>query len=121
MAPTETHSEPWDAVYRPESQAEREDEKQLRESVAATNARSDLVWLLSGKRGRRIVRQQLREAGVSIGQTVSSSFQPNYGLMCFQGPQRDRALRLLADITALLASGELPQESVQLLMSETDA
>lgn len=102
-----------------EAAQQREEDARLRTRVAADNERDDLVWQLSGKRGRRIVRRQLREAGVAAG-AVQSSFHSNYGQMCFNEGLRVRGLELLSKITQLLASGELPLESFQLLMKETD-
>jgi hypothetical protein len=97
----------------------REEERTLRAQAAAQNERGDLVWMLSGKRGRRDVRRRLRSSGVFAGE-VSSSFHSNYGQMCFNEGLRVRGLELLSKITQLLASGELPLEHYQLLMTETD-
>lgn len=108
--------------YRTEAEQREIDEaRELRKSVASTNSKNDLAWLLSGKRGRRELRRQLREAGVIVGRSVSPSFRGNYGEMCRGADARDQAARTLSGMLAALAFGEIPAESVQLLIAETDA
>jgi hypothetical protein len=102
-----------------DGQQERADARREHAKVVADNSDDDIVWLLSGLRGRRCVRRQLRDAGVSLGQ-IGSSFHSNYGQMCFQEGLRVRGLQLFSSITRLLASGEIPLESFQLLMKESD-
>jgi hypothetical protein len=98
---------------------QRDEDRRMRASVSLENENGDISWMLSGKRGRRIVRRQLREAGITAG-AVSSSFHSNYGQMCFSEGLRVRGLQVLSKITQLLASGEIPFESFQLLMMEKD-
>lgn len=97
----------------------REVERRRRAEAASENSDRDIAWLLSGLRGRRIVRRQLREAGIAGG-SISSSFHSNYGQMCFNEGLRVKGLQLFSKITKLLASGEIPLEDFKLLMSETD-
>jgi len=110
-----TEHDPFDL----DAQAAREEDRRLRDSVAADNQKDDLVWMLSGRRGRRIVRRQLREAGAMPG-SISSSFHSNYGQMCFNEGLRVKGLQLLSRLTQLLVHGEIPFENFQLLFMETD-
>lgn len=79
----------------------------------------DVCWLASGPRGRRILRQLLREAGIDImAASVGSTFHSNYGQMCFAEGARARGLTLLAKLTKALATGDLKLEHWQLLITE---
>lgn len=57
----------------------------------ARQERDDLVWLMSGPRGRRIVWRQIDRAGVLTG----SSFSPDAMTMAFSEGVRNPAMRLL--------------------------
>jgi hypothetical protein len=102
-----------------DAQEAREEDRRLRERVAADNEKDDVVWMVSGRRGRRTLRRQLREAGALPG-SISSSFHSNYGQMCFNEGLRVKGLQLLSKITQLLVHGEIPFEHYQLLFTETD-
>ena len=54
----------------------------------------DLKWLMSSKRGRRIVNRLLKNAGV-----FRSSFHTNALQMSFNEGNRNFGLKLLADVT----------------------
>jgi hypothetical protein len=102
-------------------QAEREDQRRQRVLARTLVQRRDLVWLLSGRRGRRTLRRELRAAGFDIAHDeVASVFDRHHGQMAFQEGLRFSALRLLWPIMRLLASGELPFESFRDLMIEED-
>lgn len=65
----------------------------------------DLKWLMSNKRGRRVVARLLERAGV-----WRSSFNTNALLMSFSEGQRNEGLRLLEMITT-----HCPDRFVELL------
>ena len=101
--------------------SERDLERRQQAIAAELEEREDLVWLLSGRRGRRKVRRQLREAGFDISRdAVNTVFDRHHGQMCFHEGLRVRGLQLVWPIMRLLASGELPIESFRLLMTESD-
>ena len=54
----------------------------------------DVKWLMSSKRGRRIVYRLLQQAGV-----FRSSFNTNAMQMAFNEGNRNQGLKLLADVT----------------------
>ena len=58
------------------------------------NARDDLIWLMSTKRGRRIVARLLSDGGPN-----RSSFSTNAIQMAFNEGARNSALKLIADLT----------------------
>jgi len=67
-----------------------------REQLAKETEESDLKWLMSSKRGRRIVWRLLDRAGV-----FRLSFNTNAMAMAFAEGNRNEGLRLLAQIHAL--------------------
>lgn len=84
---------------------------------------SDIVWLASGPRGRRIIRRSWRNAGIDIqAARIGSSRAPqgSHGQMCFEEGLRARAFGFLAHLLRALATGELRLESWQLLVTEKD-
>ena len=64
-----------------------------RERLAKDNEDSDIKWLVSTKRGRRIVWRMLDQAGV-----FRMSFNTNSMTMAFQEGNRNSGNRLLAQI-----------------------
>ena len=62
--------------------------------LSALREAEDLKWLMSSKRGRRIVNGLLQQAGV-----FRSSFNTNALQMSFNEGNRNTGLRLLAAIT----------------------
>ena len=103
-------------------QEERSEELQRRAAAVDIERRKDLVWMLSGRRGRRELRRLLREAGFRMeSDVVSTVLDRHYGVMCFQEGLRARGMQLIWPLMRLLASGELPYESFRQLMTETDA
>ncbi len=104
-----------------DSQVEREDQRRQFAVGHELARRRDLVWLLSGRRGRRKVRRELRDAGFHIDRDeVSTVFDRHHGQMCFNEGLRTSAMQLIWPLVRLLASGELPKESFQLLMTDED-
>lgn len=102
-------------------QEERADERKRRAIAAALEEREDIVWLLSGRRGRRKVRRLLAEAGFDVSRdTVRTVFDRHHGQMCFHEGLRTQGLQTVWPILRLLASGELPFESFRKLMTEND-
>lgn len=100
----------------------RDLERRQRNIATATAERADLVWMLSGRRGRRAVRRQLREAGFDVSRDgVQTVFDTHHGRMCFHEGLRTRALQLIWPIMRLVASGDLPLDSFRKLMTETDS
>lgn len=73
----------------------REDAKR-RERVAQNAEHEDIKWLMSSKRGRRIVWRLLDRAGV-----FRLSFNTNAMQMAFAEGNRNEGLRLLSQIHAL--------------------
>ena len=68
-------------------------EKQAR--IDSIEERGEFVWLMSSKRGRRIVWRLLEKAGV-----YRSSFSAEPGVMAFQEGQRNIGLMIVAQIHA---------------------
>jgi len=67
------------------------------------------------------VRRELRAAGFNIDRDeVSTVFDRHHGQMCFNEGLRTSAMQMIWPLVRLLASGELPQESFQLLMSDEE-
>ena len=74
-----------------------EDDRKKREKLAQLaelREAEDIKWLMSSKRGRRIVNRLLQEAGV-----YRLSFHTNALQMSFNEGNRNTGLRLLAAIT----------------------
>lgn len=71
-------------------EADRE-ERERRVKFAALQETEDLKWLMSSKRGRRIVWRLLERAGV-----YRSSFNTNAMTMAFNEGVRNEGLRLVA-------------------------
>jgi len=65
-------------------------DKELRERLDRQNEEADVKWLMSQKRGRRMVWRFLDQAGV-----FRSSFSTNAMQMAFAEGARNRGLRLL--------------------------
>lgn len=100
---------------------EREAERRRQKLIAGAAEDDDLIWLLSGRKGRRVVRRQLIDAQAwPMDEAIATSFIANYGAMSFHEGQRSRAFPLLGRIVRLTASGGLPFDSFQKLFMETD-
>jgi len=65
-------------------------DKELRERLDRQNEEADVKWLMSQRRGRRMVWRLLHQAGV-----FRSSFSTNAMQMAFAEGMRDRGVRLL--------------------------
>ena len=70
------------------------EEKQLRNKLSALSEVEDVKWLMSSKRGRRIIYRQLANAGV-----FRVSFHTNALQMAFNEGGRNQGLSLLAQVT----------------------
>lgn len=68
----------------------------LRNKLAKDTEEADFKWLMSSKRGRRIVWRMLDRAGV-----FRLSFNTNSMMMAFNEGNRNEGLRVLAQIHAL--------------------
>lgn len=78
--------------------------------------------MLSGPKGRRDVRRQLREAGFHTrSDDAPVVLNRHHGEMCFSEGLRSRALQKIWPIMRMLASGELPLDHFNKLMTETDS
>lgn len=64
-------------------------------AIELANELNDLKWLMGIKRGRRVVRRLLTEAGVYRSSYSESALQ-----MAFKEGQRNGGLRLMAQVTA---------------------
>lgn len=111
----ETEYDPTDLA----GQAERDAQRRQLAVAQDVRRRGDLVWLLSGRRGRRRVRRELREAGFDIrSDNVQTILDRHHGAMCFREGLRIHGVQLIWSLMRLLASGELPDESFKLLMTD---
>lgn len=73
-------------------------EKERRDRLERVNEESDVKWLMSSKRGRRIVWRLLDQAGV-----FRSSFNTNAVAMAFAEGGRNYGLRMLGMVHAVCA------------------
>ena len=71
-------------------------ERELREKIARENEEVDVKWLMSNKRGRRVVWRLLEQSGV-----YRLSFNSNSMTMAFNEGQRNFGNRMLAMIHSL--------------------
>ena len=78
------------------SQEKTEADKKLREKLVRENEEVDLKWLMSNKRGRRIIWRLLDQAGV-----FRLSFNTNSMQMAFAEGNRNFGNRMLAMIHSL--------------------
>jgi hypothetical protein len=79
------------------AQYDFEDEATRKKRAAALELeRADVAWLMSGRRGRRIVWRLLESAGV-----FATSFRADALSMAFAEGCRNEGLRLLAQVHAL--------------------
>jgi hypothetical protein len=90
-------------------EAHREQVK-LRAQLAAQSEIEDIKWLMSSKRGRRIVHRQLESAGV-----FRISFHTNALQMAFNEGNRNQGNALLALITT-----HCPERYIDLLNEAKD-
>jgi hypothetical protein len=90
MVRTVSDHDPYDL----DSASQRQEEQVLRCHLELTLAERDLVWLMSGPRGRRIVRRILRDARLD-----ESSYHPNAMEMSRQEGRKEiaRGLRQMID------------------------
>lgn len=70
--------------------------RELRDRISRETEEADVRWLMSNKRGRRIVWRLLDQAGV-----FRSSFNTNAAQMAFAEGNRNYGLRMLSQIHAL--------------------
>ena len=76
------------------SQEAHREEQRLRAQLAARTEVEDIKWLMSGKRGRRIVHRILENAGV-----FRISFHTNALQMAFNEGNRNQGNALFAMVT----------------------
>ena len=76
-------------------QEKHKSDRDLQSRIARESEESDVRWLMSNKRGRRIVWRLLDQAGV-----FRSSFNTNAMSMAFAEGNRNYGLRTLATIQA---------------------
>lgn len=79
-----------------EAQAKDEAAKKQTRNTVRISEDSDFIWLMSNRRGRRIVWRQLSEAGV-----FHTTFNTNAMQMAFNEGCKNGALKLLADVHRL--------------------
>lgn len=75
------------------SQARAKADTEARSKLVQQQETDDVKWLMSTKRGRRIVWRQLERAGV-----FQLSFNPTAMVMAFNEGRRSEGLRTLAQI-----------------------
>jgi hypothetical protein len=75
------------------SQARAREEADVKNKVEQQTEADDVKWLMSSKRGRRIMWRQLQRAGVFL-----LSFNATAMVMAFNEGRRSEGLRLLAQI-----------------------
>jgi hypothetical protein len=78
-----------------EQQEQAQEQRALRDQLLRESEESDLKWLMSSRRGRRIVWRLLDQAGV-----FRSTFNPNALVMSFSEGERNYGLRTLRLIHA---------------------
>ena len=78
------------------SQQKSKDNKKSAERIDRQNEESDIKWLMSSKRGRRLVWRLLEQAGV-----FRSSFNTNAMAMSFSEGNRNYGLQILNMIHTL--------------------
>lgn len=81
--------DPLDIKGQERAQTDRE----LRDRLARENEEEDIKWLMSDKRGRRVLWRLMDQAGV-----FRSSFNTNAMAMAFAEGNRNYGLRLLSTI-----------------------
>lgn len=79
-----------DPISASVSEAEVEAERRLKAKLENESEVDDIVWLMSSKRGRRIMWRLLDQAGC-----FRSSFSPNASVTAFNEGGRNGGLRLL--------------------------
>ena len=84
-----THYDPLDIPAQEAAKADKE----LRSRVARETEAADLKWLMSSKRGRRIVWRLLSQSGV-----FQPVFHPTAMVMAFQEGKRNYGLQMLAEV-----------------------
>lgn len=84
--------DPLDIRGQDKAKAERE----LREQLDRENEGEDIKWLMSDKRGRRVLWRLMDQAGV-----FRSTFNTNALAMAFAEGNRNYGLRVMAQIHAL--------------------
>ncbi len=94
-----------------DKQEQREDFRRVASRLLAETEDSDFVWLMSGPRGRRIVRRLLDRAGI-----YRTSFHPNAMEMSKQEGSKQMGYWLLAQIDRLCSA-----EYVQMMQEHKDA
>lgn len=94
---------------QPDIEASRE-QARLRATLVAQSEIADIQWLMSSKRGRRIVHRQLESAGV-----FRISFHTNALQMAFNEGNRNQGNALLA-----LVTGHCPDRYAELLTEAKD-
>lgn len=99
--------DPYDDRVREREKAEAE----IAARLTRETEESDIRWLMSSKRGRRIVWRQLDRAGV-----FRLSFNTNAMQMAFAEGNRNEGLRLLSQVHALCP--ELYPQMVKEQMSD---
>lgn len=85
-----SHYDPTDIKSQERTKAEADDRTRLAQEQEV----EDIKWLMSNKRGRRIVFRTLERAGI-----WRSSFNTNALAMSFSEGQRNEGLRLLSQVT----------------------
>ena len=78
------------------SQERQKEEREVRDRIDRENEEADIKWLMSSKRGRRIMWRLLDKAGV-----FKLSFNTNAMTMAFAEGNRNYGLRALSLIHAL--------------------
>ena len=78
------------------SQERQKEEREVRDRIDRENEEADIKWLMSSKRGRRVMWRLLDQAGV-----FKLSFNTNAMTMAFAEGNRNYGLRALSLIHAL--------------------
>lgn len=78
------------------AQEEAKDQRDARSKLDQQNESEDFKWLMSSKRGRRIVWRQLERAGV-----FRTPFNTNAMLMAHACGEKNEGLKMLAQVLQL--------------------
>lgn len=101
-----SHQDPFDTEAAEASQNRTREKAKLEQQREA----EDLKWLMSSRRGRRIVWRLLERAGV-----YRSTFNTNAMQMAFAEGARNAGLRMLAQVSA-----SAPEQYIEMLKEKSE-
>ena len=101
--------------------AARDEDKRRKVALAEARKREDLAELLSEERYRRQVRARLRDVGIDVrSDHINSIWNADHSAMSFTEGRRLEGLLLVWQITRMAARREIPFETFERLITESD-